>query len=444
VAIPDGHEPGSRIEAVHDLERIEEQGAFAGLGRRRGRRRSADEGKITDLVFGVTRWRRYLDFLIDRFYTGSPDKLELRIRVILRIGLYELLLTREPDHAAVNEAVEAARRTVGKRATGLVNGILRSVQRSRDDLPEPDAATEAERLGIRFSHPTWMVERWLGRYGEATTVRLLASNNERPRFGLRVRDGDRPGVLETLREHGADASASPWLDDYVRVETIQPVYASGVLSDGRVLVQDEGAGAVVRALDVEPGERVLDVCAAPGGKSFYLADLVGPAGHVCAIDRSASRLRLLEREANRLGLEQIETHSADFTTLELSDLGLPFDRVLVDAPCSGLGVLAKRADLRWRVTPERQKGLQEIQRTLLHHAAGFVRPGGVLVYGTCTIEPEEDEEIASWFSGSHGDFVCTSVRNVLAGAIVSEGGFLRSLPHEHGIDGAFAARWIRR
>ena len=434
----------SRAEAVIELERIEADGAFAGLSRRRLGRDSAGEGKITDLVFGVTRWRRWLDFLIDSFYSGNPDKLELRLRIILRMGLYELLMTRVPDHAVVNEAVEVAREMIGKRATGLVNGVLRSLVRARDQLPEPEGVSTAERIAIRYSHPTWMVERWLLRYGEEDTILLLGHNNERPHFGLRVRVPERAEIVSRLTDAGARPHLSPYLDDFIRVEVMQPVFREGLIEAGSVLVQDEAAGAVIRVLDPQPGERILDVCAAPGGKSLYIAERVGKSGTVVGVDQNVSRLRMLDKEAQRLGLSQIATHPADFNSVSPDEFGGLFDRVLVDAPCSGLGVLAKRADLRWRMGLNDLATLQNLQMQLLRSASKFVRPGGVLVYSTCTIEPEENENQVKVFLESAGLYQLSNIEMSVPELLLAPDGSLQSLPHRHGIDGAFAVRFQRK
>ncbi len=433
----------SREEAVRELERIEQGGAYAGLSRRHSRQARSDEGKITDLVGGVTRWRRWLDFLVDDFYSGKASALEPRVRTILRLGLYELLKTETPDHAVVNETVQCSKKMIGRRVTGLVNGILRTAIRRRHDLPQPTGHDRAEILGILHSHPTWMTRRWLKRFGEEQTIRLMAHNNERPRFGLRIRGATREDITDRL-EAGeaarAPATLSPYLEDFVRVRRLQPVFQSRLLDEGLVLVQDEAAGVVVRILDPQPGERILDACAAPGGKAMYIADLVGPSGSVTGVDRNPARLNLLREESHRLELTNVETVSGDFRTMQPGDLGELFNRVLLDAPCSGFGVLSKRADLRWRKELYDLEELATMQSELLQCAADFVKPGGLLVYSTCTIEPEENEARVEAFLQQREDFQLEPLETKALEPFVTGAGTWQSLPFRHGIDGSFTAR----
>ena len=432
-----------REEAVHELEQIEMGGAYAGLSRRLKSDSSINEGKLTDLVSGVTRWRRWLDFLVDSFLTGDPGELEPRVRILLRLGLFELLLTKTPDYAVVNEVVRTARKMVGRRVTGLINGILRTAIRQRDELPEPAGDDLADVLGIQYSHPTWMVQRWLDRYGEESTERLLKYNNQRPRFGLRLRNANRDAIRQRLKQKGVEIERSSYLDDFLRTEQLRPILQEGLIEEGEVLIQDEAAGVVVRMVGPAAGERILDACAAPGGKSVYLADLVGSTGTVVGVDRNISRLQLLDKLSKRLGIDHLSTKVADFRKLDPATVGGQFDKVLLDVPCSGLGVLSKRADLRWRKHPEEIVDLTHLQDELLESAALFVKKGGFLIYSTCTLEPEENDARVEKFLTSSKSFILDPVGDEVPDCLRTTEGYYRSIPFEHEIDGAFAARMRR-
>jgi len=434
---------GLRIQAVRELRFIEEEGAFAGLSRRRISNDPQFERRLTDLVSGVTRNRRWLNFLVDSFYRNTERPLDRDVRIILRLGIYELLETHTPPHAAIHECVETGKQLIGPSVGGLINGILRTVDRSRENLPVPETGDILTDLAIRFSHPDWMVNRWASRYGLKETERFLKYNNQRPVFGIRIRGAKSKDLIEGILELEVEAEKSQFFDDFVRVRQMQPILNSGLLKKGKVLIQDEGAGGVIQALDPQPGESILDLCAAPGGKSFAIADRVGVEGSVTAVDKNESRLSMLKQEAIRLSLPQIETVVADVLEIDgILDNG-QYDRVLVDAPCTGLGVLSKRADLRWRKDEESVSTLAKIQKDILHSAARHVRPGGVLVYSTCTTEPEENEEIAEDFVGAHPGFTRENLGDNIKSPLLTKTGAYQSIPFRDEIDGAYAVRFRR-
>lgn len=425
--------------------RVEEKGAFVGLVSEADLESAPlaarDERQAREYVSGVTRWKRWLDFILGEFVKGNLENLEPPLRQVLRIGVYDLLMLDTPPHAAVNEAVELTRSMVRPQAARLTNGVLRNVVRAMDALPEPATADEAERLAILNSHPTWMVRRWIGRYGRDATIDLLQANNSRPKFGLRV-DQHRVTVEqyeEMLTALGVDHERSPYLDDFLRVSQLQSVLAEGHLKEGLVAVQDESAGMVVRVLDPRPGDRILDLCAAPGGKAIYAVERMQDEGELLAVDIHEGRLRLLKHAARAHGFKSIRTLAADGRTLDLADVGT-FDRVLLDAPCSGLGVLSRRADLRWNRRERDIADLTRLQDELLHGASALVRPGGLLVYSSCTIEPEENEDRVEAFLANHPEFQAERADDLVPADVLDSNGRLLTLPHVHGVDGAFAAR----
>ncbi len=318
----------------------------AGLSRR-------DRALLTTLVYGATRWRRPLDWLVDRC-AGHVDP---EIRPHLRIALFQIrFLTRIPRHAAVHEAVELAK-GAGRKAAGFVNAVLRKAA----DLELPD------HLGIRTSHPDWLLERWRKRFKKKELEALLEADNAvlpvTARVNrLKVKDG--PAVIEIEGDPSAHAG----------------------FAEGRFTVQDESSVRVAPLLDPKTGERVLDLSAAPGGKATHLAELMGGEGRVVAVDLPG-RIGLVAEAARRLGLPNVECVAGDGTAIAFRE---PFDAVLVDAPCSNTGVLARRPDVRWRLRERDIAGAVALQRALLANAARLLRPGGRLVYSTCSLEPEEN------------------------------------------------------
>ncbi|MFN3597561.1 MAG: 16S rRNA (cytosine(967)-C(5))-methyltransferase RsmB [Rubricoccaceae bacterium] len=436
----------ARALAVQRLLRVEEDGAFvARLGARASgpdsrRERNAQRG-ATDLVAGVTRLRRRLDHAIAHFARREAAALDAPVRQVLRLGLFELFVRGVPPHAAVDEAVGLARGLAGKGAAGFVNAVLRAALRA-GALPEPRTGDPAEDLAVGHSYPTWLVRRWLARFGPDETEALLRAGNAPPRFGLRV-DTRRaaPGALAAeIAALGVDVRPSAWLDDFLVADRLQPVLRGGFVADGRCAVQDEAAGLVVRVLDPQPGEAVLDGAAAPGGKALYAMQRMGGQGRLVALDVSEAKTALVARAAAAAGFDALEARAADLRTATLDG---PFDRVLLDAPCSGTGVLAKRADLRWRRTEEDLARLTALQDDLLEAAARHVRPGGLLVYATCSVEPEENAARVAAFLARTPGFRPEPVAGRVPAPFVGADGHYHALPHRHGTDGAFAAR-LRR
>ena len=432
----------AREIAVHRLLRVEADGAYVA-------RLSdthidpAEARRASDYVAGVTRWRRWLDALMDRFYRGDIATLQPELLQILRVGLYDLVIRETPPHAAVSEAVGTAKTLLHKGAAGLTNAVLRAASRAHQlgDLQTPDTGDVADDLAVRYSHPTWMVRRWLDRWPREQVEALLNSNNAAPTFGLRVNTlrTTREAVLHQLDALGVRAEPSRWLDDFVTTQQLQPILKSDALAEGLVAVQDEAAGLVVRVLDPQPGDRVLDATAAPGGKAVYAALRMQDAGSVVALDVSEAKTRLVREAAERHGTHRVDTVAADLRTWTADGA---FDRVLLDAPCSGTGVLSKRADLRWNRTPEDLIELAALQDALLDAAARHVRPGGTLVYSTCSIELEENDDRIEAFLMRHPEFSRQPVGDSVPEAMRQPEGSYAAHPHVHGTDGAFAARLI--
>ncbi len=434
----------AREEALRRLKRIDE-GAYIGLeGLDADMLEARDARLAMEYVAGVTRWRRRLDHILQHYYRGDFENLEPDLKQILRIGLYEILFLSTPDYAAVNENVELAKQRIRAGAGGLVNGVLRSVVRNLDDLPQPATGDPAEDMGILHSHPTWLVRRWVDRYGADTTKALLEWNNTRPVYGVRVNTLkiSVDDFLRRLTELDVGWEPGNYIDYFVRVQNVQPLLEAGLLRDGYCAVQDEAAGLLVTLMDPMPGETVLDMCAAPGGKAIHAAQEMRNEGRVVAADVHPARLRLVRRAAEQQGASIVELRQADARELKPNDVTA--DRVLVDAPCSGTGVLSKRADLRWKRAPEDLDGLIRLQEEILETAAALVAPGGILVYGTCSIEPDENEERVREFLARHPEFELEEARDFVPVELTDASGLYRTFPPRDGVDGAFGARMRRK
>ncbi len=410
-----------------------------------------DRPLLHEIVLGVLRRLSLLDWIIEQAGGLSAKGLSYPILQILRIGVYQLLfLDRVPPHAAVNEAVEDAKRVEGSKSPGFVNAVLRKVADDREGfrLRKPEG-TILECLVIETSHPLWLVRRWKTRWGREVAEAYLRANNEIPPVTLRVNrlKTDRERLMTLLRERDIPAEPTAISPVGIRVgKGGSPTRFPG-FSEGFFYIQDEGAQLVGLLVGAQPGERLLDACAAPGGKAFHLAEQMEGKGEVVALDPSAERLGRLRANAHRLGAGMIRIEEADAVRgLHFADRR-GFARVLVDAPCTALGTLRRHPEARWNREAGSIRDFASLQLKILSSAAPWVKPGGELVYSTCTTEPEENEGVAARFLERFSEFESADPMESLPEAarpFVGPDGFFRTFPHGAGMDGFFAARWIKR
>jgi 16S rRNA (cytosine967-C5)-methyltransferase len=445
----------ARLLALRVLERVQRAGAYADLALHAQLGRSdlpaADRAFATDLVRGTLRWRGRLDFLLSQLVDRDLEKLEPLVTNALRLGAYQIVCNeRVPDRAAVDQTVRCVRAAGNDRATGLVNAVLRRLAAEHASMPLP--ALENDPLGHlchALSLPSWLATRWLDLYGPEGAAALARASNEVPPLTVRAnRQRTSPEeLLAELRERWPEAAPCRFARDGIVLGRRGNPALDPAFLDGRFTVQDEASQLVVALLDPQPGQHVLDACAAPGGKAGAIGERLAGKGELIALDRHARRLDLVRRHARRLGLSSVRCLARDGTR-SLADLAPQsgFDRVLVDAPCSGLGTLRRNPDARWRVRPEDSARLAESQLALLRNAALTVGRGGVLVYSTCTPMPEENEHVIEAFLKDAPGFEKTGAEQTPEEprALVGDDGFLRCLPHVHGTDGFFAARLERR
>jgi 16S rRNA (cytosine967-C5)-methyltransferase len=450
----------ARTIAFDVLLRVAKQGAYADDALRielDDAVKTEDAGLATELAFGVLRWQRLLDFVIDRYLKKSTNTADVEVRIALRLGVYQLLfLDRVPARAAVHESVELVKRARKRSAAALVNAILRKASKDPSPGNSPaDAVARllptdfplAQRLGIQYSHPTWMVERWLRTYGEERTRVLLQANNRAPILSGYLLDPQRSDdAMLSLPRAGCRIQAGRLLQG-VWVFEGGNTGASEAVRRGWIAIQDEASQAVAHLVAAHPGNSVLDLCAAPGGKTLLLARAVGPTGHVIAADLHEHRVRGMKERFEHAGIRNVETVALDGT--QPLSFKRPFDRILVDVPCSGTGTLARHPEIRWKLRAEDLKDLHDRQARLLRNAIPHLAADGRLVYSTCSLEPEENEIVVHEVLGEFGGaFQVADLRDVLKGifqesvpieSVVDADGFFRTFPPEHGTDGFFAA-----
>lgn len=407
-----------------------------------------DRGLVTELVNGTIRMKKHLDWVLDLFLASKQRKLERKVYVILIMSIYQLLfLERVPSYAVINEAVEMTR-SEGKGASGLVNGLLRNVDRNRGQITYPDPSRDqVSYLAVFYSHPEWMVSRWIGRYGYEDTRKLLAFNNQSPPLTVRV-NRLKTNVSELAAlfdEEGVKAGVGKIPDTSLLLEsTPGPLSELRSYRDGLFYIQGESTMLIPLCLAPKPGSLVYDFCCGVGGKTTHLAELMGDRGKITAFDLYRHKLELLELNCRRLGISIVESRQGDLfdQVPELAEA----DAVLLDAPCSGLGVLRSRADLRWRKKEEDIALMSELQSRMLEQVARTVRPGGKLLYSTCSLEPEENEELVERFVAKHRDFEFVNLDEALelnpwlnTGGNAAGNGYLTVFPPRHQADGMFMA-----
>ena len=402
-----------------------------------------DKALLYEIVHGVVRWQGRLDWILNGFYKGTFSKAIPNLKNALRVALYQILfLDRVPDYAAVNEVVEFVKKLQGQKPADLVNAVLRNIIRSKNAIryPEPDEDLIGY-LAAYYSHPSWMVKRYVARFGREDTEKLLTFNNEKPYLTLRINAlKTKPDEFKTLLESvKLKYRQGSYLPEFFKLLNLTNITAWEYYGKGYFNIQDESAGLACRLLDVQEGLRVLDMCAAPGGKTAYIAALMHSRGEVVALDRFESRLKLLQNNMDRLSVDCVRTTVAD----ALEYKSLPFDRVLVDVPCSGTGTLSKKPDIKWKKDIFDIRNLNVLQLKLLAKAVDMVKPGGIVVYSTCSIEPEENFEVVKKFLEENPNFRLESAKGKFPDEIIDENGCIQTLPHIHKMDGAFAAKLVK-
>lgn len=440
-----------RALAVTILSKVDRKGAFAeqelDAALRSGKLEDPrDRRLLTEIVYGTLRMRGRLDWIIDSLYPPGSGALDTDVRNVLRTGLYQIFfLDRVPEYAVVSEAVAIAKRT-RLAAAALVNAILRNAARTRREIAYPDPEKDpVAHLSVFHSHPRWLVERWIGILGVSETTAFCKADNEIPPLTVRVNSlkADRRTVEEELRKLGLSSRPTTLSPDGLNVlGNTDSLGKTACFQEGRIQIQDEGSQLISHVVGPIAGDSILDLCAGTGGKTHHLAQLMKNRGRILACDISADKIDALRKNAARLGVTIVETKTADAAKDDFP--AERFDRVLVDAPCSGLGTLRRNPEIRWRLTPDRLRTLVELQGAILRHAVDRVKPGGTLTYVTCTVLPEENEEIVRSFLKRYPEYRLSRPAAPAAAKLLCSDGFFRTLPHRHGTDGFFAACLARK
>ncbi|MEF2964546.1 16S rRNA (cytosine(967)-C(5))-methyltransferase RsmB [Paenibacillus sp. M1] len=444
----------ARDAALQVLTAVEQEGAYSNLLLNGTLQKSGlsgpDAGLATEIVYGTISRLNTIDYFLEPFIAKGLAKLQPWVRNLLRLSFYQLYyLDRIPPHAAVNEAVNIAKRRGHQGISGMVNGVLRNVLRRKEELFLPADLPPVKRIALEHSHPEWLVARWVKQYGEETAEAICRANNEPPSVSVRVNRSriGREELLKAMREQGLEAVPSEISPDGIVVTSggnmaLTPWYREGLLS-----VQDESSMLVGEAVGPEPGMSVLDCCAAPGGKTCHMAELMDGSGLVISNDIYPHKAKLIAEHAERLGLGNVRAESGDAAKLGERFAPESFDRVLLDAPCSGFGVIRRKPDLKWAKKPEDIAEISAIQRELLDAVCGLLKPGGVLVYSTCTIEKSENGDLVRDFLERHPEFKLAEGTpggwaNIPAAAARETAG-LQILPQDAHSDGFYIARLVK-
>ncbi|RXT15048.1 16S rRNA (cytosine(967)-C(5))-methyltransferase RsmB [Ammoniphilus sp. CFH 90114] len=444
----------ARSLALQVLTEVQEQKAFSNLQLNAALRRVSldrrDAGLATELVYGTLSRLNTLDWILGKLINKPLGKLETWVINLLRLSLYQLhYLDKIPERAVVHEAVELAKQQGHKGTVGLVNGVLRNYERRKQDWVIPEQWPKFKKIALEHSHPEWLVKRWLSYYGEKETIGMCEVNNQPPSISIRVNrlKASKEQVAGMIQEEfeGAECISSKFGMDGFLLRQVGNIAYSQAYQQGLCTIQDESSMLVAIAVAPEPGMSIMDTCAAPGGKTTHMAELMNNSGHILALDIHEHKIKLITSQAERLGIDIIQTKQADARELPDNLYNGLFDRILVDAPCSGFGVIRRKPDLKWQKRPQDIEEIAKVQLSILKQAAKWLKPGGYLVYSTCTVDPEENSRLVHRFleeepSLSLDSSLVDIMPSVLRPYFHKTGSYVQLLPHQFGSDGFFISR----
>lgn len=439
----------AREVAVNTVMQVFENKAYSNIALNKNLNESnlneKDKGLATELVYGTIKYKYSIDKILKTFLEKKFDKTDKYILNLLRVCIYQLrYLDKIPEFAAVNEGVNLAKQNVSLGASKLVNGVLRNYLRDKDKQYYDDN-NSSEKLAFIYSYPQWMVKLFISQYGEEIGEKILEGLNKRPSVTLRVNStkADYEEVYEGLKNLGYNVEEGTVCPEAIRIIKGSSVEDNEMFREGILTVQDESAMLVAPAMDLEEGMTVLDLCSAPGGKTTHIAELMNDTGKVYAFDIYEHKLQLIKSNSSRLNLNSIELGILDATKKEesLTEVG---DRVLIDVPCSGLGIIRKKPEIKYTKREKELKEIIAIQRKIMENAAGYVKKDGILLYSTCTINKEENENNIQWFLKKHKEFNIEPLNfGKVDNIIYDEAGCVTVLPNEY-MDGFFIAKLKRK
>ncbi|WP_100399390.1 16S rRNA (cytosine(967)-C(5))-methyltransferase RsmB [Bacillus sp. FJAT-44742] len=436
-----------REVALDLLMRIEKEGAYSNLALNQALKEKSVPGKdtalLTELVYGTLKRRATLDFYLSPFIKKGTNSLDLWVLSLLRLSLYQMVyLERIPERAIIHEAVNIAKKRGHRGIAGMVNGVLRSIQRK--GLPDPSSIDNPrERISIETSHPEWLLSLWEKAYGREEAEAMARKNLEPAPVTVRVNvlKTNKMELMKRLEEEGCQVREGRLSEDAVEIISGK-VMMTETFQEGWCTIQDESSMLVARALAPEKGMKVLDACAAPGGKTTHAAERMGDSGSITALDLHEKKINLINQQVQRLGITSVQSEALDARKLTEKFPEDSFDRVLVDAPCSGLGVIRRKPELKWEKSPEDIQRLPEVQKAILQEAGKVLKPGGRLVYSTCTVEANENEQVIKEFLEANPAFkfdetLIERLPERMKNNPAAGGGQITILPHHYGTDGFY-------
>ena len=410
---------------------------------------SLDKAFITEIVNGTVRHMNHIDYVINQFSSTKTNKMQPLILSILRSGVYQILfMSKVPPSAACNEAVKIAKKRGLSGLSGFVNGVLRNIARNITNITYPDRnRNPIEYLCVKYSYPEWIIEYWLKYYTIDFVEALCSASNNAPKITIRCNflRTDKDSLMEKLSEENIEVFRGAFLPEALHISQTSAIGDLDAFNQGLFQVQDESSMLVGHILDPKPGEKILDVCAAPGGKATHCGELMGNKGQIIARDIHKHKLNLIENSAKRLGIDIITTELHDATLLDKEKIS-SMDRVMIDAPCSGLGIIRKKPDIKWKKSNKDLNELVNIQRKILSVSSQYVKPGGILIYSTCTISEKENLDNINWFIQNF-DFELDNIDPYIPESLhcdLSKKGYIQLFPNIHNCDGFFIARLKRK
>ncbi len=443
--------PSARKVALDVLTKVEKDRSYSNLQLNQSLQAAqlerVDAALATELVYGTIQRLNTLDWILEPYVKKGIEKLELWVRVMLRLSVYQVYyLDRIPDHAVVNEAVELAKAQGHRGVANLINGVLREVIRSKDARTIPEDVDWIKKISLQHSHPEWLVSRWEKTYGRQETEEMCKINNVAPLLSIRVNQLKMTTnrLIQVLEEDGFELEASSIVSEGILSHRGGNMANHPLYKDGMFSIQDESSMLVAKVLRAEPGMKVLDTCAAPGGKTTHIAELMNDEGEIIACDIHKHKTKLIDQQAKRLGVRSISSRQIDVRKLD--EHNETFDRILVDAPCTGFGVIRRKPDLKWTKQRQDVENIANVQQSILHAVAPLLKVGGAMVYSTCTVDREENHDVIQAFLQSHPNF---SIDHEAFSDLPEEvkrkstEGMLQLLPHHFNSDGFFIARMIR-
>ncbi len=439
--------------ALKTIYEINEKGAYSNIALNKqlegNTLKDVDRAFITDLVYGTIKWKLSIDYVISSFSSTKLKKISPWILNLLRLGVYQILyMDRIPESAACNESVKLAKKYGHAASSGFVNGVLRNIARKKDSITYPDKQKDpVQYLSVKYSHPDWLVKEWLSAFGFDFTEDLLISNNQVPEFTIRVNTirTSKEELIANLSENGVQLEAGKAVEEALILKNPGSFLKLDSYKMGHFQVQDESSMLSAKILDPKPGDLVVDVCSAPGGKTTHMAQLMENKGQIIARDIHEHKINLINEAAERLGISIIKAEVYDAVMVDESLLEKA-DRVLVDAPCTGYGIIRKKPDIKWARTMSDIKEITDLQLKILNAASKYVKPGGFIVYSTCTIGKEENRDLVEKFLTLNKDFSFEEFTELLPDVLkeYSGNGYIELYPNINKIDGFFVAKMRKR